>query len=152
MRIEKLVRFTTFSFHVLWSKLNSYPSFCTFYQWKLMSGHSSSSAFDHFQEFIISNYQKFRNSEFQKLKNGHRRFPEYRNFQNFQFSEFHRSDLSRMFPDFSWFFQVILINKMKKYGLHGPTTSIIHEMLSFRCLMPWNRDFISLPWRRQIQF
>ena len=47
--------------------------------------------------------------------------------------------------------QVILFNKMKKYGLPEPKTSIIHEMLSFRPLMPWNRDFISLPWRRKIQ-
>ena len=32
--------------------------------------------------------------------------------------------------------QVILSNKMKKYGLPEPKTLIIHEMLSFRCLMP----------------
>ena len=46
----------------------------------------------------------------------------------------------RFFPGCSLIFldlfQVILCNKMKKYGLPGPKTSIIHEMLSFRCLMP----------------
>ena len=41
---------------------------------KLMSGHSSSSTFHHFQEFIISNYHKFRSSKFQIFK--------FRNFKN----------------------------------------------------------------------
>ena len=60
--------------------------------------------------------------------------------------------VSQMFPDFVLIcFQVIRCNKMKKYGLTGPKTSIIHEMLSFPCLMPWNRHDISSICRRKIQ-
>ena len=41
-------------------------AFVDFMNGKLMSGHSSSSTFHDFQEFIISNYQKIRKYEFQK--------------------------------------------------------------------------------------
>ena len=91
-------------------------------------------------------------SKFQKFKTGRLRFPKFQNSWDSDFFE-------KCFPIFSrdvpWFFldliQVILSNKMKKYGLPGPNTSIIHAMLSFWYLMPWNRDFMNLAWRRKIQ-
>ena len=56
----------------------------------LMSGHSSSSTFHDFQEFTIFDYQKTGILNFKNSKSGHLRFPELRNSQNFQFSDFHR--------------------------------------------------------------
>ena len=104
---------------------------------KLVPGDSSSSTFHEFQEFIISKFQKFRNSEFQKFKNGHLRFQKTHTILEFQISS---KICSQLFPGCSLIFldliQVILSNKMKKYGLPEPKTLIIHEILSFRLPMP----------------
>ena len=67
-KIEKLVRFTTKSFYVFDRNEIHIQAFVHFINGKLMSGHSSSSTFHHFQEFITSTYQKNRNPEFQKFK------------------------------------------------------------------------------------
>ena len=119
---------------------------------KLIPRGSSSSTFHHFIILSYYNYQKFGSSEIPKFKKWKAKVSKNSKILKFRF-------LRKMFSPFSrdvpWFFldliQVILSNKLKKYGLPGPKTLIIHEMLSFRCLMPWNRDFISLPWRRKIQ-
>ena len=65
-------------------------AFVDFIHGKLVSGHSSSSTFHDFQEFIISNYQKTGILNFKKSKSGHLMFPEFRKFRKFQFSDFHR--------------------------------------------------------------
>ena len=100
--------------------------------------------------FLISKNPGFLN--FKNSKSGQLRFPKFRKFWSSEFFEKYFPIFSRGLP---WFFldliQVIPPNKMKKYGLPEPKTLRNHEMLSFRCLMPWNRDFISLPWRRKIQ-
>ena len=122
---------------------------------KLMSGDSSFLTFHDFKilQFLIirnSRFQNFRNS-----KNGHPRFPRFRKFRKSWVSEFSEECFPIFSRDVPWFFldliQVILSNKMKKYGLPEPKTSIIHEMLSFRPLMQWNRDFISSICSRKIQ-
>ena len=99
--------------------------------------------------FLISKNPEILN--FKNSKSGDLRFPK---FQKIEYFNSHISidnispGCSQIFLDF---FQIILLNKMKKYGLSGPKTLRNDEMLSFRCLMPWNRHFISLPWRRKIQ-
>ena len=150
--MEKLVRFLEKNIRVFWSQLNSYSRFAIIPAAKLMSGDSSSSTFHDFQEFIIFNYQQFRNSEFQTFKNWTLKVSKISKFLSCRIRR-------KMFPIFSrdvpWFFldliQVFWSNKMKKYGLPEPQTPMIHEMLSFRPLMPWNRHFISSIWRRKIQ-
>ena len=146
------VGFTKFQFHVFWSIWNSYPSFWRNSYGKINVRRFLISDFLCFQDFIISNYQKSGILNFKNSKSGHLRFPKFRNFWSSEFFEISFPIFSRDVP---WFFldliQVILFNKMKKYGLPEPKTLIIHEMLSFRCLMPRNRDFISLPWRRKIR-
>ena len=118
----------------------------------LMSGDSSSSTFHDFHEFILYNYQK---SWILKFKNSNKRNANVSNISKLSSCIFLRKIFSQCSQGCSLFFldsiEVFWFNKMKKYGLPGPKTSIIHEMLSFRCLMPWNRDFISLAWRRKIQ-
>ena len=112
-------------------------AFVHFINGKLMSGDSSSSTFHHFQEFIISNYQKFRNSEFQKFKKWKAKVSKISKFLSFRIPQkcvpIFVQGCSLIFLDL---IQVILSNKMKKYGLPEPKTLRIHEMLSFRCLMP----------------
>ena len=87
----------------------------------------------------ISNLQilKFQKSQSQV----HRTFE---NFENFEVSDFPNPYFPRMVLICFLIFQVILSNKMKKYGLPGPKTSIIHEMLSFRCLMQLKSGFYKL--------
>ena len=62
---------------------------------------------------------------------------------------------SRMFPGcsliFTWFVSSILVQQNEEIQASKTKKSIVYEMLSFRCLMPWNRDFISSIWRRKIQ-
>ena len=127
-------------------------AFVDFINGKLIPGHSSSSTFHDFQEFIIFNYQQFKIFKFQKFKKWTPKVSKISKFLSFRFSQ---QNIFPFFPGMLWFFldliEVILSNKMKKYGLPEPKTSRIHEMLSFRCLLPWNRDFISLAWRRKIQ-
>ena len=98
-----------------------------------MSGDSSSSTFHHFQEFIISNYQKIRNSEFQKFKKWTLKVSKNSKFLSFRIPQ---KRFSHFFQGCSLIFldliQVILSNKMKKYGLPEPKTLIIHEMLTSR--------------------
>ena len=78
-------------------------AFVDFIHGKLMSGHSSSSTFHDFQEFIISNYQKIRNSEFQKSTNGQLMFPAFRNLW---VSYFHKKYVPRCPRDVPWFFLI----------------------------------------------
>ena len=91
------------SFHVLWSKLNSYPSFWRNSAGKLMSGDSSSSTFHEFQEFIIFNYQDFKSSNLRIFK--------FRNFKssNFEISKTENSGTQ----DFQkvWDFQILIYPK-----------------------------------------
>ena len=132
-----------------WNEIHTQAS-ADFINGKWVSGHSSSSTFHDFQltSFPILKKSGILNFKNSKMDNS--------GFLNFAFFEFHISTkyfprFPRMFPDVSWFVQTFWSNKMKKYGVAGPKISIIHEMLSFRCLMPWNRHFISLAWRRKIQ-
>ena len=150
-----MVRFTTFSFHVFWSKLNSYSRFCNNSGGKidvrrfLVFDFSSFSRIHHFllSKIQISKFQKFKDWKAKPL-----RFPKFRNSWVSELFETYFPICSRVCSlIFLDVIQVFWCNKMKKYGLPEPKTSIIHEMLSFRPLMPWNRDFISLPWRRKIQ-
>ena len=77
---------------------------------KLMSGDSSSSTFHHFQEFIISHYQKFRNSESQKFKKWTHQVSEISKFLSFRFPQkMFPHFVPGMFPDFSEFFESILV-------------------------------------------
>ena len=96
------------------------PAFVDFINGQLMSGDSSSSTFHHFPEFIIFNYQKFRNSEFQKFKTWTPKVSNISKFLSFRFLRKICSIFPGMFPDFLDLIQVILSNKMKKYGLPGP--------------------------------
>ena len=104
---------------------------------KLIPGDSSSSTFHHFQEFIIFDYQKFRNSEIQKFKNWKAKVSKISKFLRFGIR---RKIFSQKIQGCSLIFldliQVILSNKMKKYGLPEPKTLRNDEMLSFRPLMP----------------
>ena len=109
----------------------------------------------HFMIFMNSSFLISKNPGILNFKNsisGHIRFP---NFRNSWVSDFVEISFPISSRDVPWFFleliQIILSNKMKKYGLPGPKTSIIHDMLSFWCLMQWNWDFMSLAWRRKIQ-
>ena len=111
----------------------------------------------HLRLFIISSYYHIiiiKNpgiQNFQNLKNGRLRFPKFRFFW---VSDFH-THIFPCVPRMSLIFLIRLTfwsNKMKKYGLPEPKKSTIHELLSFRCLMTWNRDFISSIWRRKIQY
>ena len=54
-------------------------AFVDFINGKSMSGHSSSSTFHDFQEFIVSNYQKSEILNFKNSESGQIRFPEFRN-------------------------------------------------------------------------
>ena len=86
-----------------------------------MSGHSSSSTFHDFQEFISSNYQKIRNSKFQKFKNWKAKVSKISKFLSFRILQKMRSHFVQGCSlIFSWFFQVFWSNKMKKYGLPEP--------------------------------
>ena len=90
---------------------------------KLMSRDSSSSTFHHFQELINFNYQKTRNSEFQRFKKWKAKVSKISKFLSFIFRR-------KIFPHFvqgcSLIFldliQVILSNKLKKYGLPEPNS------------------------------
>ena len=142
-----------------WSKWNKNPSLCKLYEWKMnvrsflvfdfswfsrIQNEDGQLMFPEFQEFWISKIQKWTHSDFAKFKKwtlkvcGISKFLSFRIIQKI-FSHFVQG-CSLIFFDF---IQVILLNKMKKYGLPGSKTPIIHEMLSFRCLMPWNRHFIT---------
>ena len=96
--------------------------------------------------FIMSNYQKSKNSEFQKFKNWTPKVSKISKLLSFIFL---RKMFAHFFQGCSLIFlaliQIFWSDKMKKYGLPGPKTSIIHEILSFRPRMPCNRDFINLP-------
>ena len=100
--------------------------------------------------FLIVKKSDFKISKVQK--NGRLRFPK---FWNSWVSDFFETNFPICSRDVPWFFldliQVFLSNKMQKYGLPEPKTLRIHEMLSFRPLMQWNRHFISSIWRRKIQ-
>ena len=77
LKIDKFGGFTKFIFHVFDIYEIHIQAFVHFINGKLMSGHSSSSTFHHFQEFIISNYQKNRNCEFKNSENVQLRFPKF---------------------------------------------------------------------------
>ena len=143
-----LFEFLKFWIPVFWSKWNSYPSFCNNSAGKING-----------RRFLVFDFSSFHNIikksgilNFKNSKSGRLRFPKFRNSWVSDFVE-------KYFPHFfqgrSLIFldliQVILSNQMKKYGLPEPKTLMMHEMLSFRCLMPWNRHFISSIWRRKIQ-
>ena len=149
--MKKLVRFTKFWFHVFWSKWNPHPSF-----WRNSDGTTNPRIFlvFDFHDFQILSFLIIKKSgilNFKNSKSGQLRFPEFRKLWD---PDFHRKCFPIFSRDVPWFvldlIHVILFNKMKKYGLPEPKTSIIHEMLSFRCLMPWNRHFISSIWSRNI--
>ena len=97
------------------------------------------------QHVIISNFEKLGLLNFENSKRKAKVFG-ISKFLSFRFSR-------KMFSHFflSWCNWSFWSNKMKKYGLPEPKTLRIHEILSFRCLMPWNRHFISSIWRRKIQ-
>ena len=82
-----MVRFGKFTFHVFDRYEIHIQAFVDFINGKLMSGHSSSSTFHDFQEFIISNYQNFRSSnlrifKFRNFKNRKVRYTGLRTFRN----------------------------------------------------------------------
>ena len=134
-----------------WSIWNSYPS-C----WRLFYGKVNVFpilVFDSlwFQDSITSNYKISKNLKFQKFKKWTHACSKTFEILDSQISidNIFQYD-PRKFPDFLDLFEVFSFNKMKEYGVPGPPKPRNHQILSFWCLMPWNRDLISLAWSRKI--
>ena len=70
-----------------------------------MSGHSSSSTFHDFHEFIIPNYQKSGILNFKNSKNGQLRFPKIRKFSNLKVNT--SELLSILFSTHSYYLRLI---------------------------------------------